>query len=164
MSPRAARRDLRPVKRVEASHRFDVPVQRGFAFITDTSNWPRFWPGYVRLEEGSRWEASGDEARLVTRLVGRERLLTMRITAFEPNRLVTYTSAQPGLPHAAHARHFTPDGDGFVYGLVVEYEPRGGIAGLFDRLLLPREIRRAFQLTFQALERELMASSGESRT
>ena len=112
----------------------------------------RRWHGYVRLEEGSRWGGVGDTARLVTRLLGRERLLTMRITAFEPNRLVTYTSTQPGLLDASHERRFDPADSGFVYGLVVEYEPRAGLAGLFDRVLLPRGIRRAFESTFVALE------------
>jgi hypothetical protein len=146
------------MRRVEAAHRFDVPVDRGFAFITNTANWPTFWPGYVRLDEDSRWGATGDVARLVTRLLGRERELTMTIRTFEPNRLVTYTSTQPGLPDAYHERHFEPDGDGFVYRLVVEYEPRGGIAGLLDRALLTRGIRRAFEQTFAALERELVAT------
>ena len=126
------------MKRVEAARRFDVRVERGFAFITDTANWPRFWPGYVRLEEGSSWRGVGDTARLVTRLLGRERLLSMRVTAFEPDRLVTYTSTQPGLPDASHERHFEPDDGGFVYRIVVEYEPRGGIAAILDRLLLAR--------------------------
>jgi len=94
--------------RVEAAHRFDVPVERGFAFITGTDNWSTFWPGYVRLEEGSRWGAAGDTARLVTRLLGRERLLTMTITDFEPSRRVTYTSTQPGLPDASHERASSP--------------------------------------------------------
>ena len=145
--------------RVEAAHRYDVPVERGFAFITDTANWPTFWPGFVRLEHGSRWGAVGDTARLVTRLLGRERLLTMRITAFEPNRLVTYTSTQPGLPDATHERHFDPDGAGFVYGLAVEYDPRGGIAGVLDRFLLPRGIRRAFEQTYAALEQAFAGSA-----
>jgi hypothetical protein len=140
---------------MEAARRFDVPVQRAFGYITDTRNWSKFWPGYVRLEEGSSWGAPGDEARLVTRLFGRERLLTMRITTFEPNRLVTYSSTQSGLPDATHGRHFEPDPEGFVYRLVVEYERRRGIAGLFDRFLLPRGVRRAFQRTFMALEHEL---------
>src|SRR5512132_523384 len=140
--------------RIEAAQRFDVPVERGFAFITDTANWPKFWPGYVRLEGGSSWGAAGDTALLVTRLLGRERPLTMKITAFEPKRLVTYTSTQPGLPDASHERHFEPDGAGFVYRLVVAYEPRRGIAGLFDRFVLARGIRRAFERTFAALERE----------
>jgi uncharacterized protein YndB with AHSA1/START domain len=146
------------MQRIEAAHRYGVPVERGFAYITNIANWSRFWPGYVRLEEGSRWSARGDRARLVTRLVGRGRELTMTITAFEPNRLVTYTSTQPGLPDAFHERHFEPDGDGFVYRLVVEYEPRGGIPGWFDRVLLGRGIRRAFERTFLALERELIGS------
>ena len=90
----------RRMKRVEAAHRYDVPVERGFAFITNPANWSRFWPGYVRLEDGTRWSESGDTARLVMRLFGRERELTMTIRSFEPNRLVTYTSTQPGLPDA----------------------------------------------------------------
>ena len=143
------------VVRVEGARRYDVPVEHGFAFVTDTANWPAFWPGYVRLERGSSWGASGDTARLVTRLFGRERELTMTIRAFDPNRLVTYTSMQPGLPDAGHERHFEPQGDGFVYRLVVEYEPRRGVAGVFDRVLLKRGIRRAFERTFVALEQEL---------
>ena len=46
-------------------------------------------------------------------------------------------------------------GDGFDYRLVVEYEPRPGLRGLFDRFALPRAIRRAFAATFHALDREL---------
>jgi hypothetical protein len=144
--------------RLEGARRYDVSVERGFAYITDTANWHKFWPGYVRLEDGSRWGTEGDTARLVTRLLGRQRLLTMKITRFERNRLVTYTSTQPGLPDAAHERHFEPDGAGFVYRLVVEYEPRGGIAGVFDRRVLARGIRRAFEDTFAALERELASA------
>jgi hypothetical protein len=145
--------------RVELAHRYDVPVERGFAFITNTANWPKFWPGFVRLEPGSDWGAPGDTARLVTRLLGRDRELAMTVKTFEPNRLVTYTSTQPGLPDAYHERHFQPDGNGFVYRLVVEYEPRPRIAGLFDRVLLARGIRRAFERTFADLERELSAVS-----
>jgi hypothetical protein len=143
--------------RVEDSHRYAVPVERGFAFITDTANWPKFWPGFVRLESGSSWGARGDTARLVTRLLGRDRELSMTVTDFERDRLVTYTSMQPGLPDARHERHFERDGDGFVYRLVVEYKPRRAIAGALDRVLLQRGIRRAFHRTFAALERELEA-------
>ena len=141
--------------RVEDTHRYALPVERAFAFITDMSNWARFWPSFVKLEPGSRWEAPGDTARLVTRLLGRDRELEMTLTSFEPNRLVTYTSRQRGLPDARHERHFEPDGDGFLYRLVVEYEPRSGIAGLYDRVAVRRGIQRAFRSTFAALEREL---------
>jgi uncharacterized protein YndB with AHSA1/START domain len=140
--------------RIEAAHRYDVPVERGFTFITDPANWPRFWPGFVRLEPGATWGAVGDTARLVTRILGRERTLAMTVTTFEPNRLVTYTSIQPGLPDAEHERHFDADVEGFVYRLVVEFEPRSGLKGIMDRLLIARGIRRAFAQTFAALDRE----------
>jgi hypothetical protein len=140
--------------RIEAAHRYDVSVERGFAFITDPANWPRFWPGFVRLEPGSTWGAVGDTAHLVTRILGRERTLAMTVTTFEPNRLVTYTSIQSGLPDAEHERHFDADVEGFVYRLVVEFEPRSGLTGIFDRLLIARGIRRAFARTFAALDRE----------
>jgi hypothetical protein len=68
---------------------------------------------------------------------------------------VAYTSSQPGLPDARHERHFEPDGDGFVYRLVVEYKPRSGITGIYDRVVVARGIRRAFGSTFAALERAL---------
>jgi len=142
-------------RRVEAVHRFDVPVERGFAFITDAANWSSYWPGFVRLEEGSRWKEPGDTARIVTRLLGRDRELVMTLRAFEPDRLVTYTSTQPGLPDAQHERHFEADGEGFRYRLVVEYEPRSGLAGLVDRVLLPRALRRALESTITALDEAL---------
>jgi len=142
-------------RRVEAVHRFDVPVERGFAFITDTANWSSYWPGFVRLEAGSRWKEPGDTSRIVTRLLGRDRELVMTLRAFEQDRLVTYTSTQPGLPDAQHERHFEGDEDGFRYRLVVEYEPRGGFAGLIDRVLLPRAVRRALESTTTALDEAL---------
>ena len=141
--------------RIEGSHRYDVPVETGFAFITDTANSPTFWPGFVRLEPGAQWGAKGDVARITTRILGRERELTMTITDFEPNRLVAYSSTQPGLPDARHERHFAADGDGFVYRLVVDFEPRGGLRGVLDRVALRRGVERAFASTFQALERQL---------
>jgi Polyketide cyclase / dehydrase and lipid transport len=150
--------------RIEASHRFDVPVERGFAFITSTANWSTYWPGFVRLQEGSHWGSLGDVSRLVTRFLGRERVLTMTIKVFEPNRLVIYSSEQDGLPDALHERHFTPDGTGFVYRLAVAYQSRPGIAGVFDRLLLPRAIQRAFQRTFAALVRELLPPDPQETT
>ena len=80
-------------RRVEAVHRFDVPVERGFAFITDTANWSSYWPGFVSLEEGSRWKEPGDTARIVTRLLGRDRELVM-YTQLNASRAYLYAVAQ----------------------------------------------------------------------
>jgi uncharacterized protein YndB with AHSA1/START domain len=151
-----------PSIRIEATRRFAVAIDRGFEFITDVRNWPTYWPGYVRLEPGSRWRAPGDQARLVVRLLGRDRELAMRLVELVPNRLVRYTSSQPGLPDASHVREFAADGDGFIYGLSVTYQPRPGLAGVFDRVLVARSIRSAFQRTLDALDRQLQAAVPEA--
>ena len=84
--------------RIEREHYFAVPVEAGFSFITDMANWPRYRPGFVRTESGSRWSAPGDEACIVVRLLGREVELRMTLRRFEENRLVEYESAQSGMP------------------------------------------------------------------
>jgi hypothetical protein len=144
------------VIRVEHSHRFSTPLERGFDYITDIDNWPAYWPGLVRIETGSRWAAPGDKATLVIRLLRREVELVLTLTEREPYRRVMYTSVQQGLPDARHQRHFAAAGDGFDYRVVVEYEPRRGARGIFDRLILRRAVAGALRRTVENLERELL--------
>ena len=56
--PRQSQR--RASMRLEAERGFDVPVRDGFDYITDQRNWPEYWPGFVRIEPGSRWSEPGD--------------------------------------------------------------------------------------------------------
>jgi hypothetical protein len=141
--------------RIEREHRFDVPLSAGFEYVTDIANWPAYWPGLVRVEPGSRWAAPGDEARIAIELLGREVELWMVLRRFERDRVVEYESTQDGLPDARHERWFTADGDCFRYRLVVEYEPRAGAKGFYDRVLVRRGIDRALRRTIANLEREL---------
>ena len=138
--------------RIERHRRFAVPVERGFAYITDPANWPAYWPGIERVEPGSRWREPGDEARLTAKLLGRNVELRMTLTTFDQDRLVEYTSVQSGLPDARHERHFDGSGESFDYRLVVEYEPRSGLRGLYDRVLVRRGIGRALRQTVMNLE------------
>jgi len=141
--------------RIEHEHRFDVPLAAGFEYVTNTANWPTFWPGIVRVEPDSRWAEAGDEARIVIELLGRQVELRMMLRRFEPGRLVEYDSTQDGLPDARHERHFEPAAGGFRYRLVVEYEPRGGLKGIYDRVLVRRGVDRALRRTNDNLERAL---------
>jgi hypothetical protein len=139
--------------RIELTTRFDVSLREGFDFITDPANWPRYWPGLVRIEPGSQWREPGDQTRLVLRLLGRPVELQMTLGQLAPYRLVEYTSTQRGLPDARHERHFE-DADGrLTYRIVVSYEPRPGWRRLFDRLVVRRAIERAMRETIANLER-----------
>jgi hypothetical protein len=109
----------------------------------------------VRVEEGSRWETAGDEARIVIELLGREVELRMTLRRLETDRVVEYDSAQKGLPDARHERRFERVPTGFRYRLAVEYQPRPGLLGLYDRFVLSRGVARALGRTITNLERAL---------
>jgi Polyketide cyclase / dehydrase and lipid transport len=142
--------------RVEHAHRLPVPVVDGFDYITDLGNWHEYWPGLVRVEPGSRWSVPGDRTGLVLRLLGRETEMKMTLNRLEPYRLVEYTSEQPGLPDARHGRYFDDDGTGSLdYRLLVEYVPRRGLRGLFDRVLFRRAVKSALRETADNLDTRL---------
>jgi uncharacterized protein YndB with AHSA1/START domain len=147
------------VIRVEERRRFGVPVERGFDYVTDTANWPAYWPDFEGVEVGEEWPSVGARAVVRLRLLGRSTELELTMRRFERPRLVEYESRQKGLPDARHERRFEPDGDGFDYAIVVEYEPRGGLAGrLLDNMVVRRAVERAARRTLDNLERELSAA------
>lgn len=143
---------------LELDRRFAVPLRDGFDYITDLRNWPEYWPGLVRVEDGSRWREPGDRARLVLRLLGRPVELEMTLRRFEPYRLVEYTSVQHGLPDARHERHFVDADGGFHYRLVVELARRPGPRGLFDATLVRSATQRAMRRTLANLEERFGSS------
>jgi hypothetical protein len=138
--------------RVERRQVYPTALDDGFRLITDIDNWSSYWPGLVRVEPGSKWSAPGDQARLTMRLLGREVMLELTLRELVRSRFVAYDSVQDGLPDARHERHFQPAHDGFLYRIVVEYDPRPGLAGLFDRTVVRRGISRAVRQTLANLE------------
>jgi len=141
--------------RIEVSHTFDVSVAEAFAYITDTKNWPAYWPGFVRIENAAAasWSTAGDKAIVVITLLNRERALNMELESFQKDACVTYVSRQRGLPDVRHERHFEGAHDGCRYRLIVEYQPRRGFAGLFDRIILRRSVKQALRKTVRNLDR-----------
>lgn len=138
--PLAVTRRLRRVVHIEVEHRFGVSVHEGFDYITELTNWPAYWPRFVRIDRGSRWRAPGDRARITLRMLAREVDLEMTLARLEPCRVVEYTSEQRGLPAARHWRHFQEAESGFAYRIVIEYFPRAGWRGLLDRTLVRHAI------------------------
>jgi hypothetical protein len=86
-------------------------------------------------------------------MLGRTVELDMTLERIEPHRLVEYRSEQRGLPPAAHERHFTEADGGFEFRIVIEYAPRRGVRGIFDRVLFRRATERAMRETMDNLDR-----------
>jgi uncharacterized protein YndB with AHSA1/START domain len=149
--------------RIEVEHRLPVSVHDGFDYITDPDNWHEYWPRLVRITSALRWRQPGDRACLVLRMLRREVELEMKLVRIEPYRLVEYTSEQRGLPAVRHWRHFEQIDDELAYRIAVEYQPRPGWRGLFDRLLVRRAIERALRETLANLERRFRERSPRAR-
>jgi hypothetical protein len=86
------------------------------------------------------------------RLLGRPVELEMTLRTFDPCRLIEYLSVQQRLPDVRHERRFSAVGDGFEYRLAVEFEPRPGLQGAFDRGLVQRAVKRTMHRTVANLE------------
>jgi len=140
--------------RVELTATFPISVSDGFAYITDTRNWNAFFPNFVRLHDPAhaKWDSPGDRVTVVIRLFGRDVAVNMTLQQFQTDTRVTYVSRQQGLPDARHERHFKAVPGGFEFCPVVAFEPRRGLAGLFDRLLVRRAIAGALRKTIENLE------------
>ena len=59
-----------------------------------------------------------------------------------------------------HERGFSAVGDQFEYRLAVEFEPRAGLRGAFDRALVRRAVERTQQRTVSNLEGRLERARG----
>jgi hypothetical protein len=141
--------------RLELTHRFAIPLRYGFDYIVQPRNWPEYWPDLIRVQPGSLWRAPGDRACVVMRLLGRTVELEMTLRTFDSYRLIEYTSVQRGLPDVRHERGFSAVGDGFEYRLAVEFEPRAGLRGAFDRAFVRPAVERTMQRTVANLEGRL---------
>jgi len=144
-----------PVVRIELSHSFQVSVAEAFAYITDMKNWPEYWPDFIRIETPSAegWSRPGDKVTVEMRLLHRSRALNLELEEFQKDARVRYVSRQRGLPDVRHERHFDAALEGCAYRMVVEYEPRPGLTGLFDRLFVKRSIERTMRRAVQNLEK-----------
>jgi hypothetical protein len=89
------------------------------------------------------------------RLAGRVTELHMTLDELTRPALVRYHSTQQGVPDAAHERHFEPAAGGFEYRLVVSFEPRPGLVGLFDRTVVRYAAARALRRTLDNLVERL---------
>jgi hypothetical protein len=150
--------------RIERNHTFPVPVSDAFAYITDMKNWAAYWPDFVGIQDSAhaQWGQPGDEVTIVLRLLNRERALKMKLEEFQKDKIVTYRSQQQGLPDARHERHFKAVPEGFEYRIVVAFEPRPGLTGLMDKLLVKRAIARAVHKTIENLDRVFKEQRGRS--
>lgn len=141
--------------RIEVTRVLPVSVRDGFDFITNVRNWKRYWPSAIELPDPDQtsWSQPGDRAKVVVQARGRPVEMSMELHEFRRDECVAYRSTQEGLPDFGHERHFREKNGQLEYQLVIEFEPRRGLAGIVDRLFVARAARKAQVETMDNLER-----------
>jgi hypothetical protein len=93
--------------------------------MTDVANTPEWQSGMVASEQQSEGAMGvGTIFREVRRMMGQEMEQIMEVTAYEPNRLLSFRSNEATVPHAAHLT-FEPFGDGTKVSLTAWPSRRG---------------------------------------
>jgi uncharacterized protein YndB with AHSA1/START domain len=139
--------------RVRTARTFPVPVGQAFAFVTDPNHWGAFFPNFVRLHDAAhaKWRTPGDKVTVSIRILGRTVEVNMTLEEIEKERRVAYVSRQQGLPEARHERNFRAVPEGFEFELIVAFEPRGGLTGLYDRFVVRAAVAGALRKTVRNL-------------
>lgn len=144
---------------VELSQEFQVPAREAFAYITNVANFGTFFPGFVRIGNPgeARWQAVGDKVTIVARVLNVERDLNMTLLDVRPGERVRFSMQQSGLPVIEQERIFSDTPSGSHCRQVASYEPRTGLAGLFDRFVVRRVLARGFARAASALRESMPA-------
>jgi carbon monoxide dehydrogenase subunit G len=110
-----------------------VPIEEAFAFVSDPTTWPLFFPG-VEVESLDAWGAPAGRARVTTRFMGRRVHSELELSEWEAPFRFRYVMRQEGRPSLDNLRVFEeiPEGTRLTGTTVVVL--RSGVAGLGDRL------------------------------
>jgi hypothetical protein len=133
-----------PILYAAATARIDAPAARVYALLADYhAGHPRILPPKffkeMRVEEGGT--GAGTLIHLRMRGLGRERVMRMRVSEPEPGRVLAERDLDSD---AVTTFRVKADGEGTRVTIAVEWTPAGGLAGLTERWMAPRLLRRVF--------------------
>ena len=143
--------------RAHAQRMIGAPPAAVYAVLADyTTRHPKIMPAppFSDLEVESGGVGAGTVFHITVRTLGRRRRLHMRVAEPEPGRVLTETNLDTGV-----VTEFTvAPGDGrsrTLAGMSSEWETKGGLRGLADRLLTPRLMGRMFAKQLHQLDQYL---------
>ncbi len=140
--------------RVEVAHEIPVPRTEAWDYITSPDNWLDYWPGLASIGEVPEgWPSSGQSIDLVMHVVGSDRPVHLDLDTVMPYRMLAYRSRQKGLADGTFELHFADTGTGTKYRICIAFEPRRGLLGVLDRLVVAPVIQRDLRRTMHNLDK-----------
>jgi uncharacterized protein YndB with AHSA1/START domain len=148
--------------RAQAERLIGAPPAAVYAVLADyTTHHPRIMPAppFSDLEVESGGVGAGTIFHINVRMLGRRQRLHMRVAEPAPGQVLTETNLDTGV-----VTEFTvaprDGGSRTLAGMSSEWESKGGVRGLVDRLVTPRLMGRMFAKQLHQLD-QYMRSADE---
>lgn len=103
---------------------------------------PKQFFGPLEVLEGGR--GAGTLIHVITKSFGKEQRLTMRVTEPEPGRKLQETEVDTGMQTTFSVEPSEQPGQTRV-GITIAWDGKPGLAGFFERLLMPAGMRMVFR-------------------
>jgi hypothetical protein len=122
--------------RIQYGATMQLPIDDAFAFLSDPDHWPLFFSNIESVDKAADWGSVGGGARMTSAFLGRSVTSDLELTVWDPPQEFRYVMRQPGKPSLDNRRTLVGVAGGSQLVGTTEAEPRGGLAGLADRLQL----------------------------
>ena len=146
--------------RAQAERTIGAPPAAVYAVLADyTTQHPKIMPAppFSDLEVESGGVGAGTVFHITLRMLGRRQQLHMRVGEPQPGRVLTETNLDTGV-----VTEFTvaprEGGSRTLVGMSSQWETKGGLWGLVDRLMTPRLMGRMFAKQLHQLDRYMRST------
>jgi hypothetical protein len=146
--------------RAQAERTIGAPPAAVYAVLADyTTQHPKIMsaPPFSDLEVESGGVGAGTVFHITLRMLGRRQRLHMRVGEPQPGRVLTETNLDTGV-----VTEFTvaprEGGSRTLAGMSSEWETKGGLWGLVDRLVTPRLMGRMFAKQLHQLDQHMRST------
>ncbi len=136
-----------------------LPPDEAFAFVSEPSNWPAFFPSVRSVSKEQGWEAVGGRASMASDFLGRTVAAELEMTVWDPPREFRYLMRQVGGPPLDNRRVFEPVPGGTRLRGSTEGTMRLGPRGLIDRVRV-QALRRIYAEAMKRLPEAALAAHG----
>lgn len=129
-----------------------LPPDEAFEFVSDPTNWPRFFNSIESVEVGENWGTPGGRAKMVNGILTQEVVTELELLDWNRPYGFRYVGRNQGRSDMVNDRVFEAVAEGTrLTGTTASYgERRAGTSGLTDAIML-LAARRIFRRAMKEL-------------
>ncbi len=149
--------------RIEKTIEVEVPLEKGFWYIADGENWPKWYPSLKKAKRIKGKVGPSSVMHYIAEIKGKRYEFETRVVEWDPPRRYLDVSRFRTrlIKHYMHEGRFKPTKKGFKYTFILDYRfGPPGLGWLIERLR-KREIERSIEEALKNLKSVLEHKFGQ---